>query len=141
LFYRLGSITGDAVWLGWVRRAARGIVTSGIPERRTPGFWNNISLCCGDAAVGHFFLDLYRTLGDPAYLEFSRRAAASMLQRATADRDGLKWIQAEHRVRPELLVAQTGLMQGAAGTGMLLLRFDQLERGRQPAIVLPDTPF
>jgi hypothetical protein len=39
---------------------------------------------------------------------------------------GLRWVQAEHRVRPELLVAQTGYMQGAAGSAFV--RF-------------PDTPW
>jgi hypothetical protein len=53
----------------------------------------------------------------------------------------LKWIQAEHRTRPELLVAQTGLMQGAAGIGLYLLHLDALERGQHIKIVLPDTPF
>jgi hypothetical protein len=45
------------------------------------------------------------------------------------------------RVRPELLVAQTGFMQGAAGVGMWLLRFDAFERGKKPLITFPDSPF
>ncbi|MGH7568090.1 MAG: lanthionine synthetase LanC family protein [Gemmatimonadales bacterium] len=141
LFYRLGRVTADSTWLTWVRRAARGVMESGIPEQRTPGFWNNVSQCCGDTAVAQFCLDLHRAVGDRAYLEFSRRATADMLHRATTDGDGLKWIQAEHRVRPELLVAQTGFMQGAAGMGTFLLQLDQFERAGRPAIVLPDTPF
>ena len=39
---------------------------------------------------------------------------------------GLKWIQAEHRLHPDRLTAQTGLMQGAAGVGLTLLRLDAL---------------
>ena len=35
----------------WVGRGARGISSSGIPERRTAGFWNNVSVCCGNAGV------------------------------------------------------------------------------------------
>ena len=54
---------------------------------------------------------------------------------------GLKWIQAEHRIRPELLVAQTGLMQGAAGVGLFLLRLDAAENGRDSFVRMPDTPF
>jgi len=53
----------------------------------------------------------------------------------------VRWIQAEHRVKPELLVAQTGYMQGAAGIGMLFLHLDALERGRKASIVFPDSPF
>jgi hypothetical protein len=44
-------------------------------------------------------------------------------------------------VRPDLLVAQTGFMQGAAGVGTFLLHLDAHGRGREPRIVLPDSPF
>ncbi|GAG23598.1 unnamed protein product, partial [marine sediment metagenome] len=43
--------------------------------------------------------------------------------------------------RPELVVAQTGYMQGAAGIGLLLLHVDAFNNNRQPTIVFPDTPF
>ena len=88
-----------------------------------------------------FFLDLHRATGDVAYLEFARRVTDHLLNGATRTPEGLKWIQAEHRVRPEFLVAQTGYMQGAAGIGMLLLQMDAVERGEMPAIVFPDSPF
>jgi hypothetical protein len=60
---------------------------------------------------------------------------------ATRDGKGLRWVQAEHRVRPELLVAQTGYMQGAAGIGMWLLRLDAAGRGRGAFVRFPDTPW
>ncbi|MFP5284462.1 MAG: lanthionine synthetase LanC family protein, partial [Thermoanaerobaculia bacterium] len=41
LFYQLARATRDDAWMGWVRRGTRSIVASGIPERQTPGFWNN----------------------------------------------------------------------------------------------------
>jgi hypothetical protein len=63
------------------------------------------------------------------------------LTRATADGDGLKWVQAENRVSPNVVLAQTGLMQGAAGVGLAMLRLDGTLRGRKPAIVLPDAPY
>ena len=52
-------------------------------------------------------------------------------------RKGLRWVQAEHRVRPELLVAQTGYMQGAAGIGMWLLRLDAAEHKPRHFRALP----
>jgi hypothetical protein len=52
-----------------------------------------------------------------------------------------RWIQAEHRIQPKLLIAQTAYMQGAAGIGMLLLHFDALKHGRPARITLPDNPF
>jgi len=78
---------------------------------------------------------------DAEYLEFARRMTADLLRRATKEGDGLKWIQAEHRVRPEFLQAQTGLMQGAAGIGLALLHLDATERDRPARITLPDSPF
>ena len=141
LWYRLAKSTGDASWMEWVGRSARAITRSGIPETRTPGFWNNVSQCCGSAGVAQFFLDLHDVTKDPAYLAFAKRMTADLLARGTRDEKGLRWVQAEHRVRPELLVAQTGYMQGAAGIGIWLLRLDATERGRTPFVRFPDSPF
>ena len=55
--------------------------------------------------------------------------ADNMIERATAEAGGLKWIQAEHRVRPEELEAQVGFMQGAAGIATALLHLDAAVRG------------
>jgi len=141
LFYLLYEITRDPHWLDWTRKAARGVQASGIPEKRAPGFWNNVSQCCGNAGVAEFFLNLYGVTHDPEYLAFARRVTDDLLARATRDESGLRWVQAEHRVKPELLVAQTGYMQGAAGIGMWLLRLDDFERDRKPSIRFPDSPF
>jgi lantibiotic modifying enzyme len=141
LFYRLSQVTSDKSWMAWVKKSARAILQSGIPEKQTDGFWNNVSQCCGSAGVGEFFLSLYQVTGDKSYLAFTKRVTDNLLVRATSENNGLKWIQAEHRVKPELLVAQTGFMQGASGIGMFLLRLDASLRGRKPAIRFPDTPF
>jgi lantibiotic modifying enzyme len=141
LFYRLYQVTGDRAWMDWVKKSARGIIASGIPEKQTPGFWNNVSQCCGSAGVAEFFLSLHRVTNDRAYLEFAKRVTGQLLAKATHDREGMRWIQAEHRVRPEFLVAQTGYMQGAAGIGMLLLHLDGFQRGKKASIIFPDSPF
>lgn len=51
--------------------------------------------------------------------------------------DGLKWIQAEHRTRPDLLQAQVGWAQGAAGIGLWILQLDSALRGRAASFELP----
>ena len=140
LFHRLSEVTRDAQWSAWVPRLAHGIVASGVPQR-SPGFWNNISQCCGNCGVSDFFVAMHALTGDAAHLAFARRCADDTLQRATEDGAGLKWIQAEHRVQPDNLVAQTGLMQGAAGVGLAMLRLDGALNGRKPRVVLPDSPF
>ena len=141
LFYALGEATGDKAWSGWVRKSANSLLESGIPEKETPGFWNNDGICCGLAGVAEFFLDLGRALGDKSYLAFSDRVTARLLAKASVDVGRMSWLQAEHRTRPDFLVAQTGYMQGAAGIGMFLLRLDAAGRGRKPQVVFPDSPF
>ena len=141
LFYRLGEATGDQRWHDRVSRAAVAIRASGVPEQRTPGFWNNISQCCGNCGVGEYFLTLDRLYPNAGHAEMVRRVAADTLRRATADGDGLKWVQAENRVSPDVVVAQTGYMQGAAGVGSFFLHRGAAAQGAKPAIVWPDSPF
>lgn len=141
LWRQLAKVTRDKSWDTWVDKSARGVLESGIPEKPTDGFWNNVSQCCGSAGVGQFFLDLHRTRANPTYLAFAKRMTADLLKRGTRDEKGLRWVQAEHRVQPKLLVAQTGYMQGAAGIGMWLLRLDAAENKRRNFVRFPDTPF
>ncbi len=142
LFYRLWRMSDDAEWLEWMHRGARGIMNSGVPERRTSGFWENISQCGGEAGLGEFFLAFRRATGNADYAAFAERLNGSLIDRSSDEVAGLKWTQSEHRVQPELLVAQTGFMQGAAGVGKYFLHADAMaERGEGPAITLPDAPY
>ena len=142
LFYRLYRVTGKREWMDWVRKSANSILQSGVPEKQTPGFWNNVSQCCGSAGVAEFFLSLYQTTHNRRYLDFSNRVTANLLSKATRDQKGMRRIQAEHRVKPYLPMARNpGYMQGAAGIGMLLIHLYQVERGKESFIVLPDSPY
>jgi lantibiotic modifying enzyme len=141
LFYVLNEATGEKVWLDWLRKSANALLKSGIPEKETPGFWNNDGICCGLAGVGEFFLDLGRALKDKSYLDFCDQVTARLLANASLAGKLMFWVQAEHRVRPDFLVAQTGYMQGAAGIGMFLLHLDAASSGARAKIVFPDTPF
>lgn len=141
LFFQLYRITGDGEWMDWVERSARAVLESGIPESEHQGFWNNVGICCGSAGVADFFLSLYKLTSKEDYLDFAVRLTRDLIDRATEEGGGLKWIQAEHRVRPDYLQAQTGLMQGAAGIGLWLLRLDAFEIQRPPKVVFPDNPF
>jgi len=141
LFYRLFQITQNQEWMELVERGAKAILESGIPEHEVEGFWNNIGVCCGSAGVADFFLSLYRITQKKEYLDFVRHLTGDILSRTTKTDNGIKWIQAEHRTRPEFLQAQTGLMQGAAGIGLWLLRLDAFDQDRNPQILFPDNPF
>ncbi len=98
-------------------------------------------MCCGAAGVADFLLGIERARGRSRYRSVVEGIARHILERATRTSDGLKWLHSEHRSKPELLQAQTGLMQGAAGVGLLLLWLDAMVRGRDRTIVLPDSPF
>ena len=140
MFHRLASATGDASWSAYIPKLAQGTIASGVPQR-SPGFWNNVSQCCGNCGVSDFFASQYSLTGNEPYLTFAKQVADDALARSTADGDGMKWIQAENRVSPDVVLAQTGLMQGAAGVGLSMLRLDAAMRKRRPTIVLPDAPY
>ena len=149
LWHRLAERTRDDAWRARMQCGAEGVLDMGAPEKRSPGYWNNISQCCGNCGVGEFFLALHRqergaAAPAPAVsprLAVARRAATNLLARGLSDDAGLRWPQAENRVQPEWVVPQTGLMQGAAGAGLFLLHLDGAEKGRAPRITLPDSPW
>jgi lantibiotic modifying enzyme len=140
LYERLGRSAKYKALGGEVARLAQGTIDSGVPER-SPGFWNNISQCCGNCGVVEFFTTLYRTSRDEKHVDYAKRVMDDALGRATEENGGLKWIQAEHRVQPDNVVAQTGLMQGAAGVGLALMHLDNAMKGRADRIMLPDNPW
>jgi lantibiotic modifying enzyme len=141
LFYRLHRVTGEKQWLGWVDSLTRAVFDSGVPEQRTTGYWNNISQCCGNVGIGQYCIDLARYHPAAAAIAFRARILKDTTARATDDGDGMRWVQAENRIEPENLVAQTGFMQGAAGVGTFFLQLDALERGERWKFPQPDTPF
>lgn len=141
LYYKLWQITKDKKWKSALFKGAKAIMEGGIPQKRVEGFWNNVGLCCGSAGVAEYFLNLYKITGSKKYLKFVYHLTEDLLKRSTDDELGKRWIQAEHRTRPDFLLAQTGLMQGAAGIGLWLLRLYQFEKNQKSLITFPDTPF
>jgi lantibiotic modifying enzyme len=140
LFHRLGEITRDPSYATYVDQLATATIDMKVPEQ-SPGYWNNISQCCGNCGVTEFFTSLHERRHDDRYLDFAQRVARDTLARSTPDGGGLKWVQAENRVSPDTQVAQTGLMQGAAGVGLAMLHLDGVLNRRKPLIMLPDNPF
>jgi DUF1680 family protein len=142
----LHEIEPDAGWDAWLTRSADAILDTGIPDQ-SPGFWNNVGQCCGSAGLASFMLEMHRRTGDRKYMNAVRALTDDLLARATREetsdgRPTLKWIHAEHRIRPDFLQAQTGYMQGAAGIALWLLELDahdNAQAARPPQ--LPDSPF
>jgi lantibiotic modifying enzyme len=141
LFWQLHGATGEGEWREWAVRCAQSLEVAGVPESRSQGFWNNHGLCCGTAGVGAFFLSLYQATLEKRYWDMAKRSARVVLDAATRDTAGLRWLHAEHRVQPDQLVAQTGYMQGASGIGSFLLAMHLHEQGKRRVHPLPDDPF
>lgn len=141
LFWRLAELDEKAKWEPFLSAGARSITQHGLPARRSPGFWNNVGVCCGSAGIARYALDLFDSrLTEPKYLVLAQRLTADLLDRGTRDADGLRWTHAEHRTRPESLSTQVGYMQGAAGIGIWLLHLDAFLQQRDRRIRLPDDP-
>ena len=141
LFYQLSEITREQKWLDIIKLAANSIMESGIPKKRTTGFWNNVSQCCGSAGIAEWYLSLDEHYTNAKYVAFSKQMLDDILERATLEDDMMNWVQAENRHEPEKLKAQTGYMQGASGIGIALLHMYAHENGKKFLIKLPDNPF
>jgi lantibiotic modifying enzyme len=140
LFLALNEITGDPAWLDHARGMVLGLQHLGAPETRSKGFWRNHGQCCGDAGVGEFALLMGRRTGETGYVDLARRCADEILRQSELKDGARRWVQAEHRDRPEFLEAQTGYMQGAAGIASFLLHLDTTLAGQPVKIALPDWP-
>ena len=144
LFWRLFQITRDRAWFEFWNGLTGWVMFSGAPEQQTTGYWNNISQCCGNAGIGQYWIDIARLQPAGEAKGFDRmldRITKNTMSRATDDANGLRWVQAENRVSPDALVAQTGYMQGAAGVGTFFLQMDAYSRGVKWPTPLPDTPW
>ena len=125
----------------WHRRCLHAIRTSGIPERRHPGFWDNDGRCCGTAGVGEVFLDAWQRLGVDDDLAFAQVLGDVLVDRAIVEGDRACWRFTEHRNDDPLLQPGVGWMQGAAGIAAYLMRLARvLREGRAtPAVARLDT--
>jgi lantibiotic modifying enzyme len=142
LFHQLHRVTGDASWHDWFERSVAGVLQAGLPEARTPGFWDNVGQCCGTAAVAELMLSLHRLTGRSDYVQLARALADDIAARATRHPDGsLEWIHQENRNEPYWKQSYTGYMQGAAGIGSLFLRIAGHAQHAAWKVRLPDNPF
>ncbi len=137
LFHTLARVTGDASHTAMADRLARATVAMRVPER-SPGFWSNVGQCCGNCGVSEYFVARHERYGDAGALAFAERVARDAIARGVRDAEGMKWVQAENRTSPDAVVAQTGLMQGAAGVGLAMLHLDGAIAGRARRVVVPD---
>ncbi|MEU6225176.1 lanthionine synthetase LanC family protein [Streptomyces sp. NPDC047042] len=126
------------------QRCLTSILTSGLPERLRPGFWDNDGRCCGTAGVGDVLLDAAQDCADAdtaaTLVRGARTMGDALVKRALRDGAGTRWRFVEYRKEPPLLPPNTSWMQGAAGIAAYLLRLARfLETGpRSPVVDRPD---
>lgn len=123
------------------QRCLHSVLTSGLPHRLRPGFWDNDGRCCGTAGVGDVLLDAAQDCPDQARGELLLQAAQTMgdalVDRAIRDEAGARWRFVEYRQDPPLLPPRTSWMQGAAGIAAFLLRLARvIETGTATATVI-----
>lgn len=140
LYEALAVATGDASHRRTIGELAQATVDSRVPER-SEGYWNNVSCCCGNCGVSDFYVAMATALGESRYLALAQQMADDTIARASGGSDGMRWVQAENRVSPNDLRAQTGMMQGAAGVGLSMLRLDAALNRRGRVVVLPGDPW
>lgn len=149
LFRALDHVGVDAVAgehpSTWRRRCLHSVRTSGLPQRRHPGFWDNDGRCCGTTGVGEVFLDAWQC-GGPSDdradhraddLAFARSCADALVERAVTDGQHAYWRFVEHRADDPLLPPGVGWMQGAAGIATYLSRAARIVEHGERAERLP----
>lgn len=140
LLLDLHALTGEARWLNDAKALVDGLLSTGAPEVRSKGYWNNFGQCCGDAGVGEFALLMAARTGDAAYRDLAERCAQVIEGQSEIANGARRWPQAEHRERPDFIEAQTGYMQGAAGIASFLLHLATTQAGAPVKIAMPDWP-
>jgi lantibiotic modifying enzyme len=140
VFRLLHQLTAGPRWPALQDRCWHTVVTSGLPHRVRPGFWDNNGRCCGTAGVLALACDRAVEAGDG--LEFAAVLAADLGQRATIDAAGARWSNHEHRATPSTLAPRTGWAMGSAGIIRELLRLERVRAGGDPsyAVAWPDHP-
>lgn len=122
------------------QRCLTSILTSGLPERLRPGFWDNDGRCCGTAGVGDVLLDAAQDSADTGTAKVLVRAARVMgdalVERSVRDGAGARWRFVEYRQESPLLPPGTAWMQGAAGIAAYLFRLARfLDTGPEAGVV------
>jgi len=138
LYHSLYVTTKEDRWRQKIVTSSNSMVSEGIDTLRKPGFWNNMGKCCGSASVAEYYAWLYDFTDNEDYMTFSYQMTELIQKNATEAENSLKWVHAENRVSPEVLTAQTGLMQGTAGIGLWFLELHARQNGTSPRILLPD---
>lgn len=137
LFETLYKLTGEAEYLAWVKKFARGIIKAGAPENYSRGYWPSQALCCGAPGQLEHFVSVYKLTHEQEFLTYAKRAANTIVGRSfVPDSSDIykvaktrRWIGNWWRTIPQETHSYTGLYFGSAGNVWSLLTLAALEKG------------
>lgn len=135
VFRLLGEVTKDPAWTALADRCWHTVTQCGLPRRVRPGFWDNNGRCCGTAGVLALACDRHVEQAEP--LDFAGVLVYDLITHATADADGVRWSNHEHRATPSTLEPHVGWAMGNAGIVRELLRSVRVAAGADPAYAAP----
>lgn len=116
----LYTATNEKEYLDFYNGLSHGLIKSGVPYKKSAGYWNDC-LCCGSAGIIIHFLDAYRLTNNKEYLDLAKKTANKSVNDAYKDEKGCRWYNAWTRVKPWGVDSHLGLFVGAAGSASVLL--------------------
>ena len=143
-FERLWQATADEGYRERVAQAARGLealaAEAARGEREADA---RLDMRFGSAGAAMFLIDAAGPNRDPALLAAARARLDAIVASATRDEAGLHWVTPRPAFvdRPGEPAAYTGYLTGAAGYGLLLLRYAAAVDGRPWGWRFVDDPF
>jgi len=134
LFLLLHRLTGNASYLEAAEGGARWLMATLSVGEGDTAFWG-LSMCCGAAGIGDYFLDLFLATGNDAYLEFAARVADELIRRARAADGAYSWTNYDRPDDEGKIYYGTGHMTGAAGVGSFFLRLHAVLQNRESRFI------
>jgi|GEM_PF-402490 len=134
LFLDLHRVTGKQEYLDVAVKGGEWLVAEVKPSNPDAVHYG-VSMCCGAAGVGDYFLDLAFQTRDDRWIEHAAGVGRWLIRHAKRDGDGLKWTNYDQPDEKGKVYYGTGHMTGAAGVGTFLLRLDCTLRGEEARVI------
>lgn len=140
LFAELYELTGEKIYLDWVKKLSRGIIEAGAPETYSRGYWPSQALCCGTPGLLEHFALVYKLTGEKEFLEYAKRTAKMIIGQSFVPdvpdniyklQNVRRWSGNWWRTIPTQVESYTGLYVGTAGNAWALLTLSGLEAKKE----------
>ena len=133
------NMTKDDKYIETAKRSAAFIMQTAQPWNNKGYFWGH-SACCGTAAVGNYFVDLYSYTKEKKYLVYANKVGDYLKSKAKIDDFGLKWTNYDNHDKEGKIYYGYSFRIGAAGIGNFFLRLHHANINiNTKNIVFPDS--